>query len=229
MGSQKDQVSVSMWYTYLHHELANDWYCHVAAATTTVVNIIAKSFIPKLIATAMLSNLGSNHCTPCAPVGELDGKGLGLLARSLSEIELKNLNNRNLGIDPVIAFVLEVDTNTTCWWINLLWPLQASLSAKMLVDLARRWPWCPSKRVPLTDTFPLTAPPGLANQGLGKCVDGGSQNSEMAMILKIQRWQQYSNLELVFCYTIWGKHMTKMWVSPACSQPVRINYLIDPK
>lgn len=47
--------------------------------------------------------LGSNHCTPCAPVGELDGKGLGLLARSLTEIELKNLNNRNLGIDPVIA------------------------------------------------------------------------------------------------------------------------------
>lgn len=41
----------------------------------------------------------------------------------------------------------------------------------------------------------------------------------------------YSNLELVG-YTIWGKHMTKMWVSPACSQPVRpvrINYLIDSK
>lgn len=62
---------------------------------------------------------------------------------------------------------------------------------------------------------PLTAPPGLARNG------HDIEDSEMATI--------YSNLELVICYTIWGKHMTKMWVSPACSQPVRpvrINYLI---
>lgn len=87
-----------------------------------LIHIIAKPFIPKIIAVARLCSpiLGINNRTPCAPVGELDGQGLGLLARSLSEIELKNLNNRNLGIDPVIAFVLEVDTNSTCWWMNLL-------------------------------------------------------------------------------------------------------------
>lgn len=54
-----------------------------------LIHIIAKPFIPKIIATARLCSpiLGSNHCTPCAPVGQLDGKGLGLL----TEIELNRL------------------------------------------------------------------------------------------------------------------------------------------